>query len=108
MNNSDNTLTINVLGRDFQVKCASDQVRSLEEAALYLNQRIRDIKASGKVIDYDRILVMAALNLAHELMGYEAHQDQQLGHIKSRLESIHNKVTLGLSKAIEEITQSDD
>ncbi len=42
-----------------------------------LNQKMREIRDSGKVVGLDRVAVMAALNLANELLKTQG-QDQEL------------------------------
>ena len=68
-NNSElNTLNVNILDKDFQVACPSGQQDDLLKAARQLDQRMRNIRDSGKVIGLERIAVMAGLNLSHEFL----------------------------------------
>ena len=46
-----------------------DQHASLRESAEFLNNRLNEIKHKGSIIGTERIAIMAALNLAHELLG---------------------------------------
>jgi cell division protein ZapA len=59
---------VNILGREFLVACPEDEKRSLLESASYLNDRMREIRDSGKIVGIDRIAVMAALNITHEML----------------------------------------
>lgn len=65
---SANTVTVTILDRDYQVSCKPDERDALLNSARYLNDKMREIKASGSVIGLERIAVMAALNIAHELL----------------------------------------
>ena len=68
-NNSElSTLNVNILDKDFQVACPSGQQDDLLKAARQLDQRMRNIRDSGKVIGLERIAVMAGLNLSHEFL----------------------------------------
>ena len=68
-NNSElSTLNVNILDKDFQVSCPSGQQDDLLKAARQLDQRMRNIRDSGKVIGLERIAVMAGLNLSHEFL----------------------------------------
>ena len=67
---SERTLMIDVsiLGREFKVACKDSERAELNEAVALLDRRMREIRDTGKVSGTDRIAVMAALNLAHELL----------------------------------------
>jgi len=65
---STNTVTVNILDRDYQVSCSPEEREALLNSARYLNDRMREIKASGSVVGLERIAVMAALNITHELL----------------------------------------
>jgi len=65
---STNTVTVTILDRDYQVNCNAEERESLLNSARYLNDRMREIKAGGSVIGLERIAVMAALNITHELL----------------------------------------
>ncbi len=60
-------VTITILGKEYKVACEPDEVDALLDSAKELDQQMRKIRDSGKVASPDRIAVMAALNLAHEL-----------------------------------------
>jgi len=61
-------LQINVMGREFRVACPEDEQKELLEAVDYLNRKMDEIRDHGKVIGVERIAIMAALNIAHELL----------------------------------------
>ena len=62
------TLSVTILDRDYLVACPSGQEKKLTEAAETLNEKMREIREHGKVFGIERIAVMAALNLTHELL----------------------------------------
>ena len=61
-------LDIQILGRDFKVACKEHERAELLEAVGFLDQRMREIRDGGKITGVERIAVMAALNLANELL----------------------------------------
>jgi len=61
-------LSVHIGGKEFMVACPEEQREQLRRAAAYLDKAMRDIQASGKVIGTERVAVMAALNLANELL----------------------------------------
>jgi cell division protein ZapA len=62
------TLDVNILGRDYRIACKESERAELSEAVAYLDRRMREIRDQGKIAGADRIAVMAALNIAHELL----------------------------------------
>ena len=66
--NQPNTVTVKILDKQYQVACPEDQEAELVVSAKYLDRQMRNIRDSGKVIGLERIAVMAALNISHELL----------------------------------------
>ena len=59
---------VNIMGRDFTVSCTDEERLGLMKAVNYLDKKMRDIQSTGKVVGVERIAVMAALNITHELL----------------------------------------
>ena len=62
------SIEIHILGRAYKVACARNEESALIAAADYLDEKMRGIRDSGKVIGAERIAIMAGLNLAHDLL----------------------------------------
>ncbi len=62
------TLDVHLLGRDYKVACSEGERAELLDAVAFLDQRMREIREGGKIAGVDRIAVMAALNIANELL----------------------------------------
>jgi cell division protein ZapA len=62
------TLDVSLLGRDFKVACKEGERAELTDAVALLDRRMREIRETGKIAGAERIAVMAALNLAHDLL----------------------------------------
>ena len=63
-----NTVNVHILDKDYCISCPPSERERLEESARYLHRKMREIRSTGKVIGTERIAVMAALNIAHELL----------------------------------------
>ena len=61
-------ITIRILEKEYQVSCPAEEKANLLASVELLNKKMREIRDSGKVIGLDRIAIMAALNLANELL----------------------------------------
>jgi cell division protein ZapA len=73
------TLDVTILGRDFKIACKEGEREELTEAVALLDRRMRDIRDAGKVSGAERIAVMAALNIAHELLHERHARSEQAG-----------------------------
>ncbi len=80
-------LQINVMGREFRVACPENEQKSLLEAVDYLNKKMLEIRENGKVIGLERIAIMAALNIAHELLSTKV-GGFDMGELKRRMENM--------------------
>jgi cell division protein ZapA len=61
-------LTVSLLGREFRLACPDGEEQQLLASADYLNRKLKEVRDTGKVVGNERIAIMAALNIAHELM----------------------------------------
>jgi cell division protein ZapA len=61
-------LDVHILGREFKVGCKEHERADLLDAVAFLDARMREIRDGGKIAGVDRIAVMAALNIANELL----------------------------------------
>jgi len=61
-------VSVSVLDKEFRIACPPQERDSLIRAARHLDSKMREIRHSGKVIGNDRVAVMAAINLTHELL----------------------------------------
>lgn len=87
------TLHVTILDRDYGVSCPPNEVTDLKSSARMLDERMRDIRRSGKIVGMDRIAVMAALNIAHELIkaqselaNYDRITEKQLSKLNDKIE----------------------
>ena len=88
------TVTVSILGKDYQVACTPEEKTDLIQAANQLDERMRTIRHNGNVIGLERIAVMAALNLSHELI--QAQQQTELS--ETLLERMASKLDGSLLK----------
>jgi cell division protein ZapA len=61
-------VSVKILEKEYAIACPAGERGDLLEAAEFLDKQMREIRDSGKVATSDRIAVIAALNLANELL----------------------------------------
>ncbi len=89
-------LTVQILDKDYRIGCAPGEEDALISAARYLDTSMREIRGRGSVIGADRLAVMAALNIANELL-----QDRKMGEttarvVRSRLRQLEDRIDQAL------------
>ena len=91
-------VVVHILDKEFRIACRQGEQDVLLASAALLDERMREIKTGGKVIGNDRIAVMAALNLAHELMEQKNRKDDTTQSISSRLRNMQEKIEVALNQ----------
>jgi len=64
-------VSVKILEKEYQISCPAEERKALVDSAEMLNAKMREIRDSGKVVGLDRIAVMAALNMANELITFK-------------------------------------
>lgn len=90
-------VAVTILDKEYRVACAREDEEALLAAARFLDERMREIRSSGKVIGADRVAVMAALNMAHELLDQRAHETTTADSVGKRLRGLKDKVEIALN-----------
>ncbi len=85
-------IALKFLNKDFQVSCPAGLEQQLQEAADYLDQKMKEIRHSGKVIGMERIAIMAALNLSHELLLYRRQKEEYIQTVTEQIDRLQNKI----------------
>ena len=98
MSDGTNTIEVNLLGRSYRVACEEGERESLLQAVAYLDAKMNEIRKAGKVMGAERIAVMAALNVAHELLSVKLGAGFDVGHAKRRLSAIESRLDEAIAK----------
>jgi cell division protein ZapA len=62
------SVTITILGREYQIACPPEEEESLRKSARYLDKQMEQVKGRGSSLGYEKIAVLAALNITHDLL----------------------------------------
>jgi cell division protein ZapA len=90
-------VSVRILDKEYQVACRPEERTDLLDSAEILNSKMREIRDTGRVVGLDRIAVMAALNMANDLMHAQARDVELEGDVSNRLRSISDRVENALS-----------
>ena len=92
-------VSVRILDKEYQVACPAEERTDLLDSAEILNNKMREIRDSGRIVGLDRIAVMAALNMANDLIHAKARDQELEGGISDRLKTISDRVDNVLSGA---------
>ena len=90
------SLDVNILDREFRVACPEDERSELQDAVAYLDKKMREIRDTGKIASVERIAIMAALNIAHELLTTRVGGGFDLADLKRRMQSMQATIDASL------------
>ncbi len=82
---------VNIMGREFTVSCTDEERPGLINAVNFLDKKMRDIRDSGKIIGVERIAIMTALNLSHELLNSKS-GNVDVGDFKRRITHMQDDI----------------
>ncbi|MDH5479800.1 MAG: cell division protein ZapA [Nitrosomonas sp.] len=99
-NENEKAINITIMGREFYVSCPLDERAELQQAAEHLDQKIKEIKQEGKVVGSEKILIIAALSISHELQIMQNGNGFDMSEFKRRITDIRSKIDEVLTKKI--------
>lgn len=89
---SDTPVAVSILDREFLIGCTPEERPGLIAAAAYLDAKMREIRNASRAAGVDRIAVMAALNIAHELMQIKQRGESDAGVLAQHLQMLRAKL----------------
>ncbi len=97
MSEASKTVEVTLLGRTYRVACADGEREALMQAVAYLDGKMNEIRKAGKVMGAERIAVMAALNVAHELLSVKL-GGFDVGLAKRRMAALESQLDAAIAK----------
>jgi len=96
----EHNIIVHILGKSYSVKCPQNKAQQLQDASEYVDQKMREMRDSGKVIGTDRIAIITALNIAYELLNLkeDQNQDNKINEIANRIASIQERIKDSLTQ----------
>ncbi len=89
-------IDIEIMGRAFTVTCTDEERERLLQAVDYLDEKMREIRDTGKMVSVERIAIMAALNITHELVNTKS-GGVDVGEVKKRITTMQHQIDEVLS-----------
>ncbi len=92
------TVSVRILDKEYQIACPVEERTALLDAAEFLNARMKEVRDSGKVVGLDRIAVIAALNIANELLAERSEEKVPGEDVSLRIREIRERVEAAVGK----------
>jgi len=91
-------VSVRILEKEYQVACLPEERSELLDSAEYLNARMREIRDGGNIVGLDRIAVMAALNITHELLKVRGRGELVESDVGHKIRQMRERVESALSR----------
>lgn len=98
MSDATQTLEIKLLDRELRVACPEEERDELLDAVAYLDKKMRGIRDAGKIVSVERIALMAALNITHELLSVKIGRGFDLADFKRRMNAMETAIDEALAE----------
>jgi cell division protein ZapA len=82
------SLDVTIMGRSYKVSCADEEREELLQAVRYIDQKMSEIKDAGRITQPERIAVMVALNVAHELLSMKVGGGFDMAYLQRRIDGM--------------------
>ncbi len=89
-------ITVSILQKEYKISCPPEEQDSLIESASIVDKKMREIRKQGKSVGQDRIAIMAALNIAHDLLHNRSDHQQGVGDVADELVRLRGQVEAAL------------
>lgn len=89
---SESAVVVKILEREFKIACAPSEREALLRAAAWVDGKMRELKDGNKTMTVERLAVLTALNLAHELLSLRHEQAELSGAMQRQLDRLAAKL----------------
>ncbi len=98
-------VSLRILGKNYNIKCPPEQAEALQESARIIEHKLRDLKQSINPTNVERMLMITALNLSHELLALKNERSHYLSTVEHKLQALQSRIQTFLT-VDEELTVS--
>ena len=99
MTDSPEPVEVTILERKYQFACPAEEREALKEAARQLDESMREIKESGRLMSLERIALQAALNYCDETLKLRRSADSRAERIDSKIRMLADQLDQALAES---------
>lgn len=86
------SVQVKILDKEYQINCPPSDQEALIKSARHLDESMRTIKGRGNIHDVEKIAVMAALNIAHDLLRKNQHINETRNTTAQQVQALETKI----------------
>jgi cell division protein ZapA len=92
---------VNILDREFLIACTPEERAGLLDAARYLDGKMREMRNNARTATLDRIAILAALNISHELLAERQRESSDAARLTERLQALNAKLERAFAASLQ-------
>ena len=99
MSEQNTAIQVTILDKEYQVSCPPSDQEALIKSARYLDENMRKIKGRGNIHGAEKIAVMAALNITHDMLRKNLLINETRQTTSEQVQSLEEKIDLALASS---------
>jgi cell division protein ZapA len=92
-----NSISVKIMGQEYKVKCPPEKIAELQESAVHIDKMMQEIRDNSNVIGLDRVAVIAALNVTHEMLILKKQKNAYIELLSKRIQDLQQKIESALT-----------
>lgn len=92
MSNLSEPMAVHIMDREFRVTCTAEEKEALQQAALYLDRQMREMRDRGRGMSLESIAIMAALNLSDEVLKLRRQVAEHHDYVDVRIQALADRL----------------
>lgn len=85
-------ISVKILDRSYQIKCPPEQTQALQESASYIDQQMRKFRQNTQINNTERVAIVTALNICHELMQLRKQKNNYIDVMNQRIQDLQHRI----------------
>ncbi len=99
MSEQNTAVQVTILDKEYQVSCPPSDQEALIKSARYLDESMRKIKGRGSIHGAEKIAVMAALNITHDMLRKNLLINETRQTTSEQVKALEDKIDLALASS---------
>ncbi len=101
MSGSPDLVTVSILDQEYQFNCPDDEREALKASALYLDEKMREVKSSSNLMALERIAVMTALNISDALLKMRVQDQRRQEQVDQKIRKLADELDNALDAGMD-------
>ena len=99
MNEQNTAVQVKILDKEYQVNCPPADQEALIKSAQYLDENMRKIKGRGNIHGAEKIAIMAALNITHDMLRKNRMINETRHSTAQQVKGLEDKIDMAIARS---------